>query len=126
MIQYIETNQTIIPTWYIYRIECIDKSITEFYIGSTGLSIPTRLNTYKTEYNRGFKKKLYEFMRENGGLDNFELIVIDTIRTFNKDSVTDLEREWQMRLNPELNTYIAGGSDINRQRTLRRRTKKDE
>ena len=62
----------------VYRIECLDKNIKEFYIGSTK-NLHKRSGLHKsTCYNinrPGYNYKVYQFIRENGGWDNWQIII---------------------------------------------------
>ena len=66
---------------FIYEIKSIDTSITETYIGSTW-DMKQRLKKHKHECNnknrKDYKYPLYRYIRENGGVDNFEMIEIDS------------------------------------------------
>ena len=108
----------------IYKI--VNTETNDFYIGSTFLSLDQRMQTYKSEYKRGLKKKLFDCMNKHGGIQNFEYLLIDTIQSDNRNELIDLEREWQLKLKPTLNTNVAGGSDKNRKRILKRRSKNEQ
>ena len=59
----------------IYNLKCKNRDVFPYYIGSTfGLS------HRKREHSRWSKKsnsKLYKFIRENGGIDNFEYDILE-------------------------------------------------
>ena len=66
---------------FIYELKSKDKSITEIYIGSTW-DMQDRLKYHKYRCNNKNGKKyntpLYIYIREHGGVDNFEMIEIDS------------------------------------------------
>ena len=100
----------------IYRLQCKDKEITEFYIGSTKhYSIRKRLhkcdctNINSNEYNR----KIYKFMREHGGWDNWEMIVEVKTPNHTKEERIILEQIFLEIFEPTLNCYNSSGKNKN-------------
>lgn len=59
---------------FIYMIKCKDPSIKDFYIGSTS-DLKNRMNQHKTDCKRS-TLKLYRFIREHGGWNNWEFITL--------------------------------------------------
>ena len=59
----------------IYKIECKDKRITEFYIGHTTNFIKRKYQ-HKTSCNTStnLKLQIYKTIIDNGGWDNWEMI----------------------------------------------------
>ena len=61
-------------TGIIYIIKCKDKSIKDWYIGST-INLKSRIMHHKSMCNnkncKDYNCKKYKFIRENGGFDNF-------------------------------------------------------
>ena len=66
---------------YVYEIVSKDKSITKTYIGSTW-DMNERKRTHKkncyNEKNRKYNTPVYRYIRENGGWDNWNMIVIES------------------------------------------------
>ncbi len=66
----------------IYKICCKDINITEIYIGST-TNFTKRKSCHKTACNndksKEYNKYKYQFIRQNGGWENFEMIEIEKI-----------------------------------------------
>ena len=60
----------------VYIIRCNDKSITDCYIGST-TDMYNREKNHRNKWNdinyRSYNYKLYQFIRENGGWENWEM-----------------------------------------------------
>tara|TARA_R100000935_G_scaffold15264_1_gene30352 strand:+ start:42 stop:449 length:408 start_codon:yes stop_codon:yes gene_type:complete len=88
----------------VYKIVCKDTHVKEIYIGST-----TRFNKRRTEHKSRYKKntsfKVYEFIRNNGGWDNWEMVKIkDVINCIDRFSIKKAERELIDELEPALNT----------------------
>lgn len=97
-------------TCCVYKIFCKDSSITKIYIGSTK-NIKDRIYRHKLNCNnknnstyRIYHSYVYIFIRENGGIDNWEFEVLENcIETELKQK----EQKWITNLKPELNCYAA-------------------
>jgi hypothetical protein len=87
----------------IYKIVCKDLSITDVYIGQT-----TNFRTRKSQHKRNccnldYKKhnlKVYQYIRENGGWENFDMIEIEK---YDANEAKKRERYWFEELNAKLN-----------------------
>ena len=94
----------------VYRIECLDKSIPEFYIGST-FNLSVRID-YHTKYNFHRNFKVYDFIRDNGGWDNWIVMILEDIDyDISKEELFKKEQDWMDKLNPSLNSQRAFGHD---------------
>ena len=64
---------------FIYRLQCLDKDVGEIYIGSS-CNFNSRKGVHKYDCNKVDGKRynhpVYQFIRENGGWDNWEMIKI--------------------------------------------------
>ena len=85
----------------IYKLCCKDTSITDIYIGST-TNFNRRKQQHKTSCNcitsKKYNRKVYKFIREHGGFENWSMIVI---KEFPCNSKRELEAEERVQL--ELN-----------------------
>ena len=89
----------------IYSIQCRDKEITEFYIGSSkdfDRRFTEHIN-YSNNVNRN-NTKLYKFINNNGGIDNWEFVVEQKCDELNIYELLELEQIYLDLLNPSLNT----------------------
>ena len=90
---------------YIYKIYCIDESIEDIYIGSTN-NIYHRLRSHKSNcYNikrPHYNCKVYQFIREHGGFDNWLMEVIDEWDCQDGDK-EQIEQLYISTCEPELN-----------------------
>lgn len=90
----------------IYWIHCRDANINQFYVGSTCNFYNRRnkhINCCNNINNPLYNKSLYNYIRENGGWNNFRM---DTIEPYPCDSKLELlinEQEWINILEPKLN-----------------------
>ena len=110
----------------IYKLCCKDPTITEFYVGST-LNQYKRKNAHKSVCNNpnrsGYNIRLYQFIRDNGGFDNWDLVVLEEYPAENKNELTWKEREWIELLKPVLNS-IRPIATTEENREKRRESKK--
>ena len=64
---------------FIYKLVCLDKDIGEIYIGSS-TNFSSRKRAHKCACNKVDGKKYnnptYQFIRENGGWENWEMVKI--------------------------------------------------
>jgi hypothetical protein len=90
----------------IYILCCKDETINETYVGHTFKSIETRAYHHrKTCENPKYKyhnKKLYRFIRANGGFDNFDINVLES-GIMTKSQALFNEQKWIEIYNPSLN-----------------------
>ena len=90
----------------IYKICCKDTSITDFYIGST---CNFRARKYSHKHNCNSENRncnVYKFIREHGGWDNWDMIMIHEASLENKLQKGKLEREYIEKMKPTLNSYL--------------------
>lgn len=81
----------------MYKIVCKNPDILGTYIGSTAC-FNTRKSHHKyncntDDDNKKYNYKIYKFIRENGGWDNFEMIQIEPYPCKNKTECLTRERE---------------------------------
>ena len=92
----------------IYKLCCKDLNIKDFYIGST-TNFKQRKRDHKKrcldENRYGYKCKVYEFIRNNGGWENWDMILVKNINCNNKLELRQYERKYYEELKPSLNTH---------------------
>ena len=90
----------------IYKIVCNDLNVKDCYVGHT-INWIKRKSAHKTSCNNQKKKqynfKLYKFIRENGGWDNWEMIEIKKYACNDKREAEAEERRYYEELNSNLN-----------------------
>jgi hypothetical protein len=93
----------------MYKIICNDINITDCYIGHT-TNFKTRKNSHKSKCNninsKAFNLIVYQFIRDNGGWDNWSMIMIEEYNCNNKLEATKRERELIEELKATLNKVI--------------------
>jgi len=96
----------------IYKLCCKDLNITDIYIGSTTnfkeRKIKHRIicnnNNLKYVYNNNLK--VYKFIREHGGWDNWDMVLIDNVSCESKLELRKIEREYIEKYNSTLNSIM--------------------
>ena len=107
---------------FIYKICCKDKNIEECYIGSS-TNFVKRKNSHKTICNninsKEYNQKKYIFIRENGGWDNWEMLLIHNFPCENKRQLEREEeyvrRDYQYNIN-SIKAYITKEEKIENQK----------
>ena len=87
----------------IYEITCLDKNIKEHYIGYT-TNFTERIRHHKNKNSRKYNIKLYKFIRENGGWDNWICSPIYIDNNLTKDELKEIEGICIELEEPKLNT----------------------
>lgn len=91
----------------IYELVCNDKIITDKYIGSTKIYNQCKWK-HKNNYNNSkkYNLKLYKFIRNHGGWDNWEMNIINIYYNIYKEDLYERKRYYITKLNGTLNIYI--------------------
>jgi len=94
----------------IYRIECLDKEIKDIYIGST-VDLMQRISEHKHHCKNSnspkHNYKVYTFMREHGGWDNWRIDIELLTTGYDKEIRLEMEQNYIDCLKPQLNTQNA-------------------
>ena len=93
-----------------YKIVCNDTTVTDCYVGHTTdfskrKSQHKRMTTY--EHDRHYNIYLFQFIRENGGWDNWDRINIETRSCKDSLEAKPVEREFTEKLKANLNIVEA-------------------
>ena len=94
----------------IYKIYCKDPLMSsDIYVGST-TNFKERMGQHiyncNNEKSPKYNFKVYKFIRENGGWDNFEMIVVEHYSCDSKLELLKQERYFIELLTASLNSYI--------------------
>ena len=93
----------------IYKLCCKNPEITDIYVGST-THFRKRKNDHKKTCNNQKNKrhhlKVYQFIRDNGGWNNWEMIEIEKYEAVDKLDLHKRERYWLEELQASLNGHI--------------------
>ena len=91
-----------------YKIVSKNESIKDCYVGKTKIfkkRVRDHKNNCNNENYNHYNLKVYQYIRETGGWDNWEFIEIEKGEYNNKDSAIR-ERYWIEKLNANLNSEI--------------------
>jgi hypothetical protein len=90
----------------IYKIFCKNEMITAIYVGST-TNLSIRISDHKSKCNNEnspkYNFKLYKFIRDNGGFENFTYSIIEEFSCSSKNELLERERYYVELLNSSLN-----------------------
>ena len=88
----------------IYKLCCNDPSITEIYIGHT-TNFTQRKNKHKSSCNNNnnFDTRVYNFIRNNGGWDNWSMVQLEQHNCKNKREAEAIEHNCIKQFNALLN-----------------------
>jgi hypothetical protein len=91
----------------IYKIVCNDLNITQCYVGHTTDLVRRRQHHKKAcIYEKGpeYNTKKYKIIRDEGGFENWNMILIEKYPCLDVYEAKKKEREWYEKLNSKLNT----------------------
>ena len=89
----------------IYKIVCKDITIKETYVGST-TQFTSRKGQHKYSCNNNKDFNVYNFIRANGGWDNWTMVMVEEYPCKTKLESDQRERHWLETLHATLNMYI--------------------
>ena len=94
----------------IYKLVCKDVDVKECYVGSTARLIE-RKSKHRSDCNnvrsKGYKCHVYGFIRQNGGFENWSMILIENYPCENKLELRIRENHHYDLIKPELNSIRA-------------------
>jgi hypothetical protein len=92
----------------IYKIVCNDLSIKECYVGHT-INMTKRKCCHKStcnnEKDKAHNLKIYQIIRENGGWDNWSMLLVEKFPCKDKYEACKREREVYEELEAKMNTF---------------------
>tara|TARA_R110002153_G_scaffold107484_2_gene247582 strand:+ start:1488 stop:2063 length:576 start_codon:yes stop_codon:yes gene_type:complete len=94
----------------IYKLCCKNTEIKDIYIGST-TNFTRRKHNHKSSCNninsKSHTQYKYQFIRDNGGWDNWDMILIEKVNGNDKLELRKKEREYIEKFNSSLNSLIS-------------------
>ncbi len=98
----------------IYKLCCNNPEIKEIYIGST-TNFRQRKCGHKSCCNnindKHYNVYVYQFIRDNGGWDNWDMVLIEKYAATDKRDLHTKERHWIETLGSNLNKIIPTRTD---------------
>ena len=105
----------------LYKIVCRDLTIKDCYVGHT-TDFASRKSDHKrnsiNEKSNQYNVPLYNFIRDNGGWDNWDMVLIETRNCSSMLEALKFEREYFEMFNATLNIKKPNGM-INRKDNLK-------
>ena len=89
----------------IYKIVCNNLNIKDCYVGHT-TDLRKRKNQHKSDCNKNKDLRVYNFINENGGWNNFDMIMIEKYNCKDDIEARARERYWLETLGATLNGSI--------------------
>jgi len=92
-------------TEVIYKIYCKDETISDCYVGSTdnfNKRCGEHISNCNNENSNSYNYKVYKYIRDHGGFDNFIIEEIIECDEFNR---YECEVHYFLQLNAKLNTF---------------------
>ena len=111
VIKYYKMPKTVIDyqNTVIYKIVCKDLNIKDLYVGST-TNFTQRKRCHKDSCNfshqRNYNFYVYQFIRENGGWNNWDMIEVEKYKCNDRNEKDKRERYWIEELKATLNKVI--------------------
>jgi len=91
-----------------------DEDKYEKYVGHTIVGLNNRMKSHKLECNNDYRRahnlKVYKYIRENGGIDMWEIVKIIDYPCKNEIEAGKKEGEYITSLKASLNTHLEGRS----------------
>lgn len=88
----------------IYKICCKDSSIIDNYVGHTTNFIKRKYQHQVESKNKHNTCKLYQTIRNNGGWENWDMIILQEFKCANINEARIKEQEYYLLLKPSLNS----------------------
>lgn len=93
----------------IYKLCCKNPEIKDIYVGHT-TDFTKRKSSHKSHCNNQNSEKynydVYKFIRDNGGWNNFDMVMVEQYSCQNRFLAEQRERYWLETLNATLNKVI--------------------
>jgi DNA repair exonuclease SbcCD ATPase subunit len=93
----------------IYKIVCNDLTVKDCYVGHT-INMTKRKCNHKSVCNnenyKAYNLKIYQIIRENGGWDNWSMLLVEKFPCKDKYEACKREREVYEELEAKMNTFI--------------------
>ena len=108
----------------IYKMVSNDFLDTEIYVGSTCCKLFQRLAEHRVDYKRHGDRPMYKYIKDNGGIDNWKLVLIESFPCANKEELTKREDYYRLMLGAKLNSQSCNGLDIERRKETHKKCSK--
>lgn len=99
---------------FIYKLCCKDVNIKDIYVGSTTNMRTRKMNHKKdchNENSKGHNRYVYHFIREHGGFNNWEMVLVEAYCATDNMDLRKRERYWTEELKGSLHTNLPYSTD---------------
>jgi hypothetical protein len=112
---------------FIYKICCKDPTITDIYVGHTTNIVKRRYshtNSCNNISHKDHNSYVYQFIRDNGGWDNWDMIVLIELTCKDKNEALREERKYLEELKATLNKRIPSRTEKELRETITYKSKR--
>jgi hypothetical protein len=100
----------------VYKIMSLDPDIDNIFVGST-TAFRKRKHDHKknccNESSKEYKRYVYQFIRNNGGWDNWSMVVVKAYPDItSKMELSNKEMKWRKKLKANLNITITNMQEL--------------
>jgi hypothetical protein len=113
----------------MYKLVCKDTNVSEIYVGHTTNVKKRRshhMDNSKYINRKNYNLKVYQYIRENGGWNNWDMIIFEDYPCNDIFEATKREGYWIKELQANLNCKIAGRTKSEWQKENRENNKEKE
>jgi len=117
----------LINNYVFYKFTCLNDNIKNCYIGSTA-NLKNRKIKHKSacnnENDKAYNYNVYKMIRENGGWNNWSMIVIEEIQDLTLTQARMKEEEHRIKLKADMNScsaYLSEEARIERDKEYRKK-----
>jgi len=117
----------LINNYVFYKFTCLNDNIKNCYIGSTA-NLKNRKIKHKSacnnENDKAYNYNVYKMIRENGGWNNWSMIVIEEIQDLTLTQARMKEEEHRIKLKADMNScsaYLSDEARIERDKEYRKK-----
>lgn len=90
--------------YQFYQIKPINEDIKSVYVGKTKRNIEARFKEHLNYVEKGSNRKVYNFIRANGGSSNFKILLIESKEKLKPIEANKIEEQHRQNLNADLNS----------------------
>jgi hypothetical protein len=117
----------LINNYVFYKFTCLNDNIKNCYIGSTA-NLKNRKIKHKSacnnENDKAYNYNVYKMIRENGGWNNWSMVVIEEIQDLTLTQARMKEEEHRIKLKADMNScsaYLSDEARIERDKEYRKK-----
>lgn len=102
----------------VYKLICKDISVKDIYVGATTETLRRRWTHHKNKYKAFIHRKVYAFIKIHGGINQWELVEIESVQFTDIIDLRKKEQYWKDNLNASLNVFRCHGINVERRKIV--------